>query len=84
MNCIFWIDSNPDSLQSLFATLEMRKPPYFAVLFPRELEAKMRRLEREYTEMHHRDTSEENIVETRFELVGREIRVQTVFMKRKR
>jgi hypothetical protein len=64
---IFWVDDKPQSVASLSQALGLfPPPPHIVAFFPESLEAKLLQKEHEY-----RGRSEDDIKETRFEIVRR-------------
>jgi hypothetical protein len=64
---IFWVDEKPESVQSLASAMGIhRPPPYMVVFFPEDLERKLLRLE-----LNYGGRTEEQIQETRFQIVNR-------------
>jgi len=71
-NRIYWVDDKPQSVTSLSMALRLPQVPrFFAAFFPEELERKL--LDREMTYLHqrHPGKGENDIHETRFDVVRR-------------
>jgi hypothetical protein len=65
INRIFWVDNNPESVQSLANGLGLKPTPELLVaFFPKNLEEKLAKLERDYKKLE-----EDQILETRFRVV---------------
>src|SRR5262249_10202205 len=68
---IYWVDADPQSIRSLSGALGVPTPPHIVVFFPVELEEKLLRLELDYAKRKYGETAEDQIQETRFEIVRR-------------
>jgi hypothetical protein len=70
LNLIGWKDDQPQSTAALANALGIKPPPpVFIAYFPRELEERLAKLERDKLEKDHPGKSESDITETVFEVV---------------
>lgn len=63
IQAIYWVETDPSSVERLAKTLGIEKPPYLVVFFPQHVEDELLRKEWAYT-----GRSEEDIEETRFQV----------------
>src|SRR5262249_37242501 len=78
INRIYWVDDKPHSVQSLARAMGIfPPPPYIAAFFPERVEKELRRKE----ELHYRG-NEDNIEETRFQVVRRGTKYEPIVVAR--
>jgi hypothetical protein len=72
LNRIYWVDDRPESVASLTRALSLSlQPNHFAAFFPESLEKELLDKELEYLRRRHRNRSEDDIKETRFQVLPR-------------
>jgi hypothetical protein len=91
LNLIYWIDSKPESVQSLFSVIphhQPSQPSYFVAFFPKKIEDRLLDLEMDFASRRYNGLKDENrIHETKFDVIrsgaAYDVRVNMVYLKRK-
>jgi len=71
INRIYWVDDNPRSVNDVMQALGVPlHPSHFVAFMPEELETKLFQMEKDYIQQHFPGLREDQIHETRFQVVG--------------